>query len=83
MKQGLAYPNLSTQLRNVVAELRTTRFVMLNALFVLTLEKFIGHSLLPVAVPNAGRDFENSEGLVVMRQPDAVVFQQRRERFAA
>ncbi|WP_448665497.1 aminotransferase class III-fold pyridoxal phosphate-dependent enzyme [Serratia plymuthica] len=64
LKQGLAYPNLSAQLRKVAAELRTTRFAMLNALFVLTLEKFVGHSLLPVAVPNAGRDFENSEGLV-------------------
>ncbi|WP_445496252.1 aminotransferase class III-fold pyridoxal phosphate-dependent enzyme [Photorhabdus sp. SF281] len=64
LKGGVDYPRLQSHLRKVATKLRVTRFVILNALFVLTLERFIGHSLLPVAVPDAGRDFEQSEGLV-------------------
>ncbi|MEQ2015889.1 aminotransferase class III-fold pyridoxal phosphate-dependent enzyme [Photorhabdus bodei] len=64
LKGSVDYPELPSQLRKAAVKLRVTRFVMLSALFVLALERFIGHSLLPVAVPNSGRDFERSGGLV-------------------
>ncbi|MBW7983374.1 type I polyketide synthase [Enterobacillus tribolii] len=64
LKQSLTCADLPGQLRKVSAELRATRFAVLNALFILTLEQFTGGTLLPVAVPDAGRDFSGSEGLV-------------------
>ena len=62
--QRLTYPGLAGQLRKASAELRVTRFAMLNALFILTLEKTLGHGRVPVAVPDAGRDFEQSDAIV-------------------
>ncbi|HHQ6537716.1 TPA: aminotransferase class III-fold pyridoxal phosphate-dependent enzyme [Serratia fonticola] len=64
LKRSLSYAGLPSQLRKAAAALRVTRFVMLKALFVLTLEKVIGRTLLPIAAPDAGRDFERSEGVV-------------------
>ena len=62
--QRLSYPGLTGQLRKASAELRVTRFAMLNALFTLTLEKAVGHSPVPVGVPDAGRDFGQGDALV-------------------
>nr|WP_254893529.1 type I polyketide synthase [Enterobacter cloacae] len=64
LMQRLTYPGLAGQLRKASAELRVTRFAMLNALFILTLEKTLGHGRVPVAVPDAGRDFEQSDAIV-------------------
>ena len=60
----MSYPGLTAQLRKASAELRVTRFAMLNALFTLTLEKAVGHSPVPVGVPDAGRDFGQGDALV-------------------
>lgn len=62
--QRLSYPGLTAQLRKASAGLRVTRFAMLNALFTLTLEKAVGHSPVPVGVPDAGRDFGQGDALV-------------------
>ena len=62
--QRLSYPGLTGQLRKASAELRVTRFAMLNALFTLTLEMAFGHAPVPVGVPDAGRDFGHGDALV-------------------